>query len=150
MGNIDARLADRIHVVHENLLYINSHLFQYKRDLQAIFDALPVSDRNALLGVKGHSDPPSTAQPLVSESSNEVLSVMDISPENQLSESTRNSGGDETQMTPHKPGRSRTAIDPGKAVEKAIKVSLSISANAMLDYILRTFKEKGRNEKKSF
>jgi len=64
--------------VHENLLYINSHLFQYKRDLQAIFDALLASDRNALLGVKGHSDPTSTAQPLVLESLNEVLSVIFI------------------------------------------------------------------------
>ena len=114
---------------------MNSHLFQYKRYLQAIFDALPASERNALLGVKGHSDPPSKAQPLVSESSNEVLSVMDNAPENQPSERT-NSGGDENHMTPHKPGRPRAAVDPARAIEKAAKVSLTISANAMADCII--------------
>lgn len=113
--------------------FINSHLFQYKNDLQAIFDALPASERNALLGVKGHSDLPSKAQPLVSASSSEVLSVVDNAPENQLSERTTNSGGDENQMTPHKPGRSRAAVDPEKAIEKAAKVSLSISTNIMAD-----------------
>jgi len=51
--------------VYENLLYINSHLFRYKKDLQAIFDSLPANERNALLGVNDHSDPPSEAQPLV-------------------------------------------------------------------------------------
>ena len=107
--------------VHENMLSINSHLFQYKNDLQAIFDALPASERNALLGVKGHSDPASKAQPLASTSSNEVLSVVDNAPENQLSERTTNSGGEENQVTPHKPGRSRAAVDPGKAIEKAVK-----------------------------
>lgn len=125
--------------VYENLLYINSHLFQYKKDLQAIFDALPATERNALLGVKGHSDPPSRAQPLVSASSSEVLSVVNNAPENQLSEMTTNSGGDENQMTPHKPGRSRAAVDPGKATEKAAKVSLSRSAEIMADYILDPF-----------
>jgi len=121
--------------VYENRLYMNSHLFQYKRYLQAIFDALPASERNALLGVKGHSDPPSKAQPLVSESSNEVLSVVDNAPENQLSERI-NSGGDENQLTPHKPGRPRAAVDPARAIEKAAKVSLTISANAMADCII--------------
>jgi len=122
--------------VYENMLYINSHLFQYKNDLQAIFDALPASDRNVLLGVKGRSDPPSKAQPLDSELSNEVFSVVDNTPENQLSERTTNSGGDENQMTPHKPGRSRAAVDLAKAIEKAAKVSLTISANAMADCIM--------------
>lgn len=120
-------------------LYINSHLFQYKKDLQAIFDALPATERNALLGVKGHSDPSSKAQPLVSATSNEVLSVVDNAPENQLSERTTNSGGDENQMTPHKPGRSSVAVDLGKAIEKAAKVSLSRSAHIMADYFLDLF-----------
>ena len=114
-------------------------MFQYKNDLQAIFDALPTSERNALLGVKGLSDSPSKAQPLVSAPSNEVLSVVDNAPENQLSERTTNSGGDENQMTPHKPGRSRAAVDPVKAIEQAAKVSLTISANAVADCILNTF-----------
>jgi len=59
-----------------------------------------------------------------------------------------NSGGDENQMTPHKPGRSRAAVDPAKAIERAAKVRLTLSANAALDYILGTFKEKVWNEKK--
>ena len=122
--------------VYEHRLYINSQLFQYKKDLQAIFDALPASERNALLGVKDHLDPPSKAQPLVSESSNEVLSVMDNAPENQLSERTTNSGGDENRITPHKPGRPRAAVDPARAIEKAARVSLTISANAMADCIM--------------
>ena len=124
-------------------------MFQYKKDLQAIFDALPVTERNALLGVKGHSDPPSRAQTLVSASSNEVLSVVDNAPGNQLSERATNSGGDENQMTPHKLGRSRAAVDPGKAIEKAAKVSSSRSANIMADYILGPFQEKERFEKKA-
>ena len=70
--------------VNENLsCVVNSHLFQCKKDLQAVFDALPASERNALLGVKSHLDPSSKAQPLVSESSNEVLSVVDNASENQ-------------------------------------------------------------------
>ena len=60
-------------------------------------------------------------------------------PEIQLSERTTNSGGDENQMTPHKPDRSRAAVDPAKAIEKAAKVSLSISANAVADYTLGAF-----------
>ena len=72
----------------------------------------------------------------------------DNAPENQLSEWTTSSGGDENQMTPHKPGRSRAAVDPAKAIEKAAKVSLTLSANAVVDYILGALKEKGRREKK--
>jgi hypothetical protein len=108
--------------VNETLLYINSHLFQYKNDLQAIFDAHPTSERNALLGVKDFSDTPPKSQPLVSAPSNEVLSVVDNAPENQLSERTTNSGGEENQMTPRKAGRPRAAVDSGKAIEKAAKV----------------------------
>jgi len=69
----------------------------------------------------------------------------DNAPENQLFERTTNSGGDENQMTPHKPGRSRAAVDPAKAFGKAAKVSLSISANAVADYILGAFMEKEQN-----
>jgi len=63
---------------------------------------------------------------------------VDNAPENQLSEST-NSGGDENQLTPHKPGRSRAAVDPARAIEKAAKVSLTISANAIAGYNLDAF-----------
>ena len=125
--------------VNELLLYINSHLFQYKNDLQAIFDALPTSERNALLGVKGLSDTPSKSQPSVPAPSNEVLSVVDNAPENQLSERTTNSGGEENQMTPRKPGRPRAAVDSGKAIEKAAKVRLTISAYIVADDILGPF-----------
>jgi chromatin assembly factor 1 subunit A len=130
---VDARLADRIHVgrCKSIIFYINSHQFQYKKDLQAIFDALPTSERNALLGVKGHSASPSKTQPLACASSNEVLSVVDGASENQLSERTTNSGGDENQTIVNKSGRPRAAVDPAKAVEKAAKVGLSISANIM-------------------
>jgi len=72
----------------------------------------------------------------------------DNAPENELFERTTNSGGDENQMTLHKPGRSRVAVDPAKAIEKAAKVSSTISANAVVDYILGSFKEKERDEKK--
>ena len=64
---------------------------------------------------------------------------MDNAPENHLSERTTNSGGDENQMTLHKPGRSRAAVDSRKAVEKAAKVSLSISANVRVGYVLHHF-----------
>jgi chromatin assembly factor 1 subunit A len=132
---VDARLADRIHVSRCKFLifYINSHQFQYKKDLQAIFDAFPASERNALLGVKGHSASPSKTQPLACASSNEVLSAVDGASENQLSERTTNSGGDENQTIVNKSGRPRSAVDPAKAVEKAAKVGLSISANIMTD-----------------
>jgi len=51
-------------------------------------------------------------------------------------------------MTPHKPSRSRVAVDPAKAIENAAKVSLSISANTVFDYILGAFKEEERKKKK--
>ena len=77
-----------------------------------------------------------------------MLSVVDDASENQLSETT-NPGGDENQMVVHKPGRSRAAVDPEKAVEKAAKVGLSISSKLMADYLPHSFKEKERNEKKA-
>ena len=75
-----------------------------------------------MLGVKGHAASPAKTQPLVSSSSNEVPSVANDAPENQLSEKTTNPGGDENQMTVNKSGRPRAAVDPEKAIEKAAKV----------------------------
>lgn len=92
-----------------------------------MFDALPVSERNALLGVKGLATSPSKAQPLLRASSNEVSSVVE-SVDNALDdrppERTANAAGDENQMAARKAGRARTTIDPEKAVEKAAKVSI--------------------------
>jgi hypothetical protein len=102
-------------------------LFQYKKDLQAIFEALPDSERNTLLGVKCHSASPSKVQPLTCVSSNEATSAVVDPPGGQLAERTVNHGGDENR-TITKADRPKAAIDPGKAVEKAAKVGLSIFA----------------------
>lgn len=109
------------------MLRINSQLFQYKKDLQAIFEALPDGERNTLLGVKGHSASPSKVQPLTSVSSNEATSAVVDAPGDQLAERTTNHSGDENRTIP-KAGRPKAAVDSGKAVEKAAKVGLSIFA----------------------
>ncbi|KAH9028140.1 chromatin assembly factor 1 subunit A-domain-containing protein [Lactarius pseudohatsudake] len=106
---VDARLADRI---------------QYKKDLQAMFDALPVNERNALLGVKGLATSPSKSQPLLRASSNEaspIAGTVGSAPDDKPPEKTVNVAGDENQMAARKTGRAKTAIDPEKAVEKAAK-----------------------------
>ncbi|KAI9455565.1 hypothetical protein BJY52DRAFT_1224586 [Lactarius psammicola] len=106
---VDARLADRI---------------QYKKDLQAMFDALPVNERNALLGVKGLAASPSKSQPLLRASSNEASPIpgtVGNASDDKPSERTVNVTGDENQMTARKTGRAKTTIDPEKAVEKAAK-----------------------------
>lgn len=104
---------------------INSRLFQYKKDLQTIFEALPDGERNTLLGMKGHATSPSKVQPLTSVSSNEATSAVVDAPGGQLAERTTNRGGDENR-TILKASRPKAAVDPGKAVEKAAKVGLSI------------------------
>jgi hypothetical protein len=106
---------------------VNSQSFQYKKDLQAIFEALPDAERYTLLGVKGHSASPSKIQPLTSVSSNEATSAVVDAPGGQLAERTTNHDGDENRTIP-KAGRLKAAIDPGKTVEKAAKVGLSIFA----------------------
>ena len=91
-----------------------------------MFDALPVNERNALLGVKGLSTSPSKSQPLLRSSSNEASSVVEIvdnASDDKLPERTATCAADENQMTPQKTGRARATIDPEKAVEKAAKVS---------------------------
>ncbi|KAH9171528.1 hypothetical protein EDB89DRAFT_2243493 [Lactarius sanguifluus] len=106
---VDARLADRI---------------QHKKDLQAMFDALPVNERNALLGVKGLATSPSKSQPLLRASSNEaspITGTVGSAPDDKPSEKTVNAAGDENQMAARKTGRAKTTIDPEKAVEKAAK-----------------------------
>ncbi|KAH8983583.1 hypothetical protein EDB86DRAFT_3050268 [Lactarius hatsudake] len=106
---VDARLADRI---------------QYKKDLQAMFDALPVNERNALLGVKGLATSPSKSQPLLRASSNEaspITGTVGSAPDDKQPEKTVNAAGDENQMAARKTGRAKTTIDPEKAVEKAAK-----------------------------
>lgn len=92
-----------------------------------MFDALPVNERNALLGVKGSTASPSKSQPVLRASSNEASSIVEIvdnSPNDKQSEMTVNAAGDENQMAARKTGRAKTTIDPEKAVEKAAKVSL--------------------------
>jgi hypothetical protein len=101
-------------------------LFQYKKDLQAIFDSLPDGERNTLLGVKGHLASPSKVQPLTCVSSNEATSAVVDAPDDQMPERTTNHGGDENGTTIPKTGRTKAAADPGKAVEKAAKVGLAI------------------------
>ena len=100
-------------------------MFQYKKDLQAIFEALPDGERNTLLGVKGHSASPSKVQPLTCVSSNEATSAVVDALDDQMPERMTNHGGDENRTIP-KTGRPMAAVDPGKAVEKAAKVGLSI------------------------
>ena len=101
-------------------------MLQYKKDLQAIFEALPDGERNTLLGVKGHSASPSKVQPLTCVSSNEATSAVVDAPDDQMPEKTTNHGGDENRTAIPKTGRSKAAVDPGKAVEKAAKVGLFI------------------------
>jgi hypothetical protein len=108
------------------MFHISSQEFQYKKDLQAMFEALPAGERNTLLGVKSLTALPSKAQPLGCASSNEAASAVVDASASQLSERVTNPGGDENQMTPRKPGRPKTAADPGKAVEKTAKVGSSI------------------------
>ncbi|KAF8270368.1 hypothetical protein EI94DRAFT_1723062 [Lactarius quietus] len=108
---VDARLADRS---------------QYKRDLQAMFDALPVNERNALLGVKGLTTSPSKSQPLLRASSNDASSIVEIvdnASDDKQPEMTVNAAGDENQMATRKAGRPKTTTDPEKAVEKAAKAA---------------------------
>ena len=91
-----------------------------------MFDALPVNERNALLGVKGLSASPSKSQPLLRASSNEASSVVesvDNASDDKVPETMANVNGDENQMAARKAGRAKTTIDPEKAVEKAAKVS---------------------------
>jgi hypothetical protein len=91
-----------------------------------LFDALPVNERNALLGVKGLSASPSKSQPVLRASSNEASSVVEIvdnASDDKQSEMSVNGAGDENQMAARKTGRAKTTIDPEKAVEKAAKVS---------------------------
>lgn len=96
-----------------------------------MFDALPASERNALLGVKG-SISPSKPQPIVCASSNEANSTVVDASDDQLSEMTTNPGGDKNQMTPRKPGRARAAIDPGKVAKVGLSIYLLISWLIML------------------
>jgi hypothetical protein len=109
------------------MLRINSQLFQYKKDLQAIFEALPDGERNTLLGVKSHSASPSKVQPLTSVSSNGATSVVVDALDGQPAEKTTNHGGDENRIIP-KASRPKATVDPGKAVEMAAKVGLSVFA----------------------
>ena len=91
-----------------------------------MFDALPVTERNALLGVKGLATSPSKSQPLLRASSNEaspIAGTMSNASDDKPPERTANAAGDENHMASPKTGRARTTIDPEKAVEKAVKVS---------------------------
>jgi len=114
-------------------------MFQSKKDLQAMLDALPATERNALLGVKGHSTSPSKLKHMVSSSSNEAIPIVVDASDDHVSERTTNSGGDEKQTAPRKPGRPKTAVDPGKAVEKAEKVSQHIFD---ISYLIITYSRK--------
>lgn len=69
---------------------------------------------------------PSKVQPLTCVSSNETASAVVDAPGDQLAERKTNHGGDENQTTIPKAGRPKATVDPGKAVEKAAKVGLSI------------------------
>ncbi|KAI0003285.1 hypothetical protein BJV74DRAFT_943985 [Russula compacta] len=130
---VDARLADRT---------------QYKKDLQTMFDALPASESNALLGVKG-SISPSKPQPLVCASSNEANSIVVDASDDQLSERTTNPGGDENQMTPRKPGRARAAIDPGKVAKEKERIEKK-AAKAEKERKEKESQEKARSMMASF
>jgi chromatin assembly factor 1 subunit A len=147
---VDARLADRIQVSWSILLHAHSDWFQYKKDLQAMFDALPVNERNALLGVKGLSASPSKSQPVIRASSNDASSIVEIvdnASDDKLSEMSVNAAGDESQMAARKTGRAKTTIDPEKAVEKAAKVS--VVALQVLRLTDQSLKEKERLERKA-
>lgn len=67
-------------------------------------------------------------------------------PNDQLRERTMVHCGDENRTTLPKAGRPKAAVDPGKAVEKAAKVGLSISTLITIAYPL---KEKERTDKKA-
>ena len=110
-----------------------------------MFEALPTGERNTLLGVKGHPSSLSKVQPLGCASSNEAASAVIAVSDDQPSERTTNPGGEENQKASRKPGRSRAAADPGKAVEKAVKVGLSLCTLLAVAY---SSKEKERTGKK--
>ena len=112
-----------------------------------MFDAFPVNERNAMLGLKGLSASPSKSQPLSRASSNEASSIVVVGdPSDDKPERTVDATGDENQMTARKAGRARTTIDPEKAVEKAAKVSFIA---LQLLWLTELFKEKERLEKKA-
>ncbi|KAI9434015.1 chromatin assembly factor 1 subunit A-domain-containing protein [Lactarius indigo] len=128
---VDARLADRV---------------QYKKDLQAIFDALPANERNALLGVKGLATSPSKSQPLLRASSNEaspITGAVGNASDDKSPEKTMNAAGDENQMAARKAGRAKTTIDPEKAVERAAKEKKA--AKAEKDRKYKESQEKARS-----
>ncbi|KAI0253932.1 chromatin assembly factor 1 subunit A-domain-containing protein [Lactifluus subvellereus] len=60
-------------------------------------------------------------QPLLSASSNEALSVVVDASHDNLSEGAASAGGDENQMVVRKAGRSKGAINPERATERAAK-----------------------------
>jgi hypothetical protein len=91
-----------------------------------IFEALPDGERNTLFGVKGHLASPSKVQPLTCVSSNGATSAVVDALDHPLPERTTSHGSDENRTTMLKAGRPKAAVDPGKAVEKAAKVGLSI------------------------
>ncbi|KAI0303427.1 hypothetical protein B0F90DRAFT_1371375 [Multifurca ochricompacta] len=94
---------------------------RHKKDLQAIFDALPTNERNALLGVKDPVTTPSKPQISLRASSNEPPSIVGDVSDDKLSEMTANTVGDKNQATARRPGRQKTVIEPEKSVEKAAR-----------------------------
>ncbi|TFY78564.1 hypothetical protein EWM64_g5445 [Hericium alpestre] len=103
---IDARLAERV---------------QGKKDLQALFDALPESERDAVLGVKaGTKTAQSKLQPLVRAPSNDAKSrPPSTSPAKPRGE-TADAGENENDAAQKANGRKK-AVDPEKAAERAAK-----------------------------
>jgi len=69
-------------------------------------------------------------------------------PDDQPPERMTNHGGDENRTTISKAGRPKAAVDPGKAVEKAAKVGLSIFI-AYHYCLFKQYKEKERTDKKA-
>jgi chromatin assembly factor 1 subunit A len=66
-----------------------------------------------------------------------------------LPEKVTKPGSDENQMASRKPGRPKATADPGKAVEKAAKVGLSIFTILLAHCFPYSLKEKDRTGKKA-
>ncbi|KAI0262931.1 chromatin assembly factor 1 subunit A-domain-containing protein [Gloeopeniophorella convolvens] len=101
---VDARSAERL---------------QYKKDLQAIFDALPAAERNTLLGMKDSATTtPAKPQPLHRASSNDATPTRnDVSGDKPLDKAAA-AGSGENPGSARKPGRPKAPVDPERAAKE--------------------------------
>ncbi|KAI0063406.1 hypothetical protein BV25DRAFT_1854444 [Artomyces pyxidatus] len=89
---------------------------QAKKDLQALFDALPQSEQDTMVGTKTVIK--SKAQPLLRAMSNDATSGRDITPPVKAQETKADASEPENDGTPRGSGRPKKILDPEKAAKE--------------------------------